>query len=88
MANAREGNLGEAIFDKTNELKNLRRLLCRGLIDDNVSFLFEQDEVREEIDKLEADREKVKTAANNWRDKANDIFMFARYAKEDFDSDD
>ena len=32
--------------------------------------------------------DKIKAAANNWRDKANDIFMFARYAKEDFDSDD
>jgi hypothetical protein len=32
--------------------------------------------------------DKIKTAANNWREKANDIFMFARYAKEDFDSDD
>ena len=51
-------------------------------------FLTEQEEIKEEIDKLEADREKVKTAANNWREKANDIFMFARYAKEDFDSDD
>ena len=28
------------------------------------------------------------TVANDWRKKATDIFMFARYAKEDFDSDD
>ena len=28
------------------------------------------------------------TVANGWKDKANDVFMFARYAKEDFDSDD
>lgn len=81
-------NINKAIADKTNELNNLRRSLYKGLIDDNAFFLAEQDEIREEIDKLEADREKVKTAANNWRDKANDIFMFARYAKEDFDSDD
>lgn len=27
-------------------------------------------------------------AAKDWRSKATDIFMFARYAKEDFDSDD
>lgn len=32
--------------------------------------------------------DKIKAAANNWRDKTNDIFMFARYIKEDFDSDD
>lgn len=41
-----------------------------------------------EITKLESDRSKVLTIANDWREKANDIFMFARYAKEDFDSDD
>ena len=38
------------------------------------------------------DRKKIKTAVYNWRDswreKAKDIFMFVRYAKEDFDSDD
>ena len=46
-----------------------------------------QEDIKKEIDKLEADREKIKTAANNWRDKANDIFIFARCTKEDFDSD-
>ena len=86
--NEKQAGAKKAIADKTNELNNLRRSLYKGLIDDNAFFLAEQDEIREEIDKLEADREKVKTAANNWRDKANDIFMFARYAKEDFDSDD
>ncbi len=51
-------------------------------------FLTEQEEIKKEIDKSEVDCEKVKTTANDWREKANDIFMFARYAKEDFDSDD
>lgn len=54
----------------------------------NAFFLTEQEDIKKEIDKLEADREKIKTAANNWRDKANDIFIVARHAKEDFDSDD
>lgn len=53
----------------------------------NAFFLTEQEDIKKEIDELEADREKIKTATNNWRDKANDIFMFARYTKEDFDSD-
>jgi hypothetical protein len=30
----------------------------------------------------------VKTAAEDWKEIATDTFMFARYAKEDFDSDD
>ena len=28
------------------------------------------------------------TVANDWKDIANDAFMFARYTKDDFDSDD
>ena len=48
----------------------------------------EQEYIENQIKKLEDDRKKIKTAAYNWREKANDIFMFARYAKEDFDSDD
>ena len=51
-------------------------------------FLAEQKSIEDEIRKLEADRKGIQTAAYNWRDKANYIFMFARYAKEDFDSDD
>lgn len=74
--------------DKTNELNNLRRLLYKGLIDDNAFFLAEQADIEGQIKKLEEDRKKIKTAAYNWREKANDIFMFARYAKEYFDSDD
>ena len=80
--------INKKITDKTNELNNLRRLLYKGLIDDNAFFLAEQADIEEQIKKLEEDRKKIKTAAYNWREKANDIFMFARYAKEDFDSDD
>lgn len=86
--NEKIASINKKITDKNNELNNLRRSLYKGLIDDNAFFLAEQEDIKKEIDKLEADRDKVKTIANNWRDKANDIFMFARYAKEDFDSDD
>ena len=81
-------SINKRIADKTNELNNLRRAVYKGVIDDHAFFLAEQESIKKEIDKLEADRDKIKTAASNWRDKANDIFMFARYAKEDFDSDD
>ena len=81
-------SINKRIADKTNELNNLRRAVYKGLITDNAFFLAEQEDIKREMDRLEADRDKVKTAASNWRDKANDIFMFARYAKEDFDSDD
>ena len=80
--------INKRITDKTNELNNLRRSLYKGLITDNAFFLAEQEDIENQIKKLEDDRKKIKTAAYNWREKANDIFMFARYAKEDFDSDD
>lgn len=86
--NEKIANINKRIADKTNELNNLRRAVYKGIIDDHAFFLVEQESIKEEIDKLEVDRDKIKTAANNWRDKANDIFMFARYAKEDFDGDD
>lgn len=41
-----------------------------------------------EIERLERDRDNVMTVAHSWREKAMDTFMFARYAKEDFNSDD
>ena len=81
-------NINKRIADKTNELNNLRRAVYKGIIDDYAFFLAEQKSIEDEIRKLEADRKGIQTAAYNWRDKANYIFMFARYAKEDFDSDD
>ncbi len=81
-------SINKRIADKTNELNNLRRSLYKGLITDNAFFLAKQEDIEKEIARLEEDRKKIKTAAYNWREKANDIFMFARYAKEDFDSDD
>ena len=76
------------ISDKKNQLDSLRRSVYRGLITDHAFFLSEQESINADIDALNKARDSVMTAANNWREKANDIFMFARYAKEDFDSDD
>lgn len=81
-------NINKVIADKNNELNALRRSLYTGLITDNAFFLSEQELLTNEITKLEKDRSKVLDISNDWREKANDVFMFARYAKEDFDSDD
>ena len=59
-----------------------------GLIPDKAFFLAEQESLENEIARLEDERSKVMAIANDWKDIANDAFMFARYAKEDFDSDD
>lgn len=86
--NEKIASINKRIAEKNNELNSLRRAVYKGLFDDTAFFLAEQESLRKEIDKLEADREKIKVIVNDWREKANDIFMFARYAKEDFDSDD
>ena len=76
------------ISDKKNQLDSLRRAMYRGVINDQAFFLSEQESINADIDALVDARENVMTVASDWRNKATDIFMFARYAKEDFDSDD
>ena len=76
------------ITGKKNELDSLRRSVYRGIITDNAFFLSEQESLEKDIVALEKERDRVLTVARNWRETAMDVFMFARYAKEDFDSDD
>ena len=59
-----------------------------GIFDDPAFFASEQEAIESEISSLEDERSRAMTIANDWKDIANDAFMFARYAKEDFDSDD
>lgn len=80
--------INRQISDTKNKLDSLRRSLYTGLITDEAFFIAEQKTLEGEIERLESERGKVMTIANDWKDAANDAFMFARYAKEDFDSDD
>ena len=86
--NKKIGSYDKQIQDKKNQLDSLMRSVYRGLITDQAFFINEQKSIKDDIDALRKERENVLTTANNWREKAMDIFMFARYAKEDFDSDD
>ena len=86
--NKKIAQINHQISKKKSDLDSLRRAVYTGVITDNAFFVSEQESLNNEINKLEADRSKIMAAAENWRDKANDAFMFARYAKEDFDSDD
>ena len=52
-------SVNKRIADKTNELSNLRRAVYKGIIDDQAFFLAEQEDLKKEIDKLEADRDKI-----------------------------
>lgn len=76
------------ISDKKSQIDALRRQMIRGAITDEAWCVEEQKAISADIDRLVRERDNVMTLANNWRDKAMDVFLFARYAKEDFDSDD
>ena len=86
--NKKIASYNKQIADKKNQLDSLRRSMYRGIITDQAFFLSEQEALNTDIDVLVKARDNVMTVANDWRKKATDIFMFARYAKEDFDSDD
>ena len=86
--NKKIASCNKQITDKKNQLDSLRRSMYRGIITDQAFFLSEQEALNTDIDVLVKARDNVMTVANDWRKKATDIFMFARYAKEDFDSDD
>ena len=60
----------------------------RGEITDDAWFLSEMESLENELAKLEQERNSTEEVSRQWREQANDVFMFARYAKEDFDSDD
>lgn len=86
--NEKIAKYNKQISDKKNELNSLRHSVYRGLIDDQDFFLSEQASLNADIEALVKERNGVMVAAHDWREKATDIFMFVRYAKEDFDSDD
>lgn len=86
--NEKIARYNQQIAKKKNELDSLRRSVYTGIITDTSFFLAEQESLEKDIEMLRTSRDKIVTAAKDWRNKATDIFMFARYAKEDFDSDD
>ena len=78
----------QQVAKKKNELDSLRRSVYTGVITDIAFFHSEQESLEKDIEVLRRERDAIIMAAKDWRSKATDIFMFARYAKEDFDSDD
>lgn len=73
---------------KRSELDGLRRMRYTGELTDQVWFMEESNKIQARIDELEKNINTVETAVKDWRKYADQAFMFARYAKEDFDSGD
>ena len=80
--------INKQIAKKKTDLDGLRRAMYTGMLNDPAFFASEQESLENEISRLEGERDKAMSVAKDWKNVANDAFMFARYAKEDFDSDD
>ena len=77
-----------AINRKQNAINNLRRMRYSGEADDDSWYYTEVETLESELKELQKSRNEAEYKARNWRAKVDEVFTFARYAKEDFDSDD
>ncbi|NBX98506.1 hypothetical protein EBQ81_06655 [bacterium] len=77
-----------AIAQKEQSIVNLRRMRYNGEADDDSWYFAEMQTLEDELEGLQKQRNNAEYKARNWRAKADEVFTFARYAKEDFDSDD
>ncbi len=77
-----------AIEKKTQAIINLRRMRYSGEADDDSWYFAEMQTLESELEDLQSERNKSEYKARDWRAKADEVFTFARYAKEDFNSDD
>jgi len=78
----------KAIEKKKQAIANLRRMRYNGEADDDSWYFAELQVLESDLESLQAARNKAEYKARDWRVKADEVFTFARYAKEDFDSDD
>jgi hypothetical protein len=59
-----------------------------GEADDDSWYYTEMQTLEDKLNDLQQQRNKAEYKVRDWRSKADEVFTFARYAKEDFDSDD
>lgn len=78
----------KAIERKKATIANLRRMRYSGEADDDTWYFSEMSILEAELLDLQKQRNRAERKARDWRATADDVFTFARYAKEDFDSDD
>jgi site-specific DNA recombinase len=78
----------KAIERAQNSINNLRRMRYMGEADDDSWYNTEMQALEDKLEELQQKRNKDEYKARDWRAKADEVFTFARYAKEDFDGDD
>ena len=77
-----------AIEGKQQAIDRLRRMRYNGEADDDSWYYSEMKALESELADLQRKRNVDEYKARDWRAQADEVFTFARYAKEDFDSDD
>jgi site-specific DNA recombinase len=78
----------KAIEKKNRAINGLRQMRYSGEADDDSWYFAEMQTLEDELENLQAQRNNEEYKARDWRAKADEVFTFARYAKEDFDGDD
>lgn len=78
----------KAIARTQNAINNLRRMRYNGEADDDSWYYAEMQTLDTKLEELQQKRNKNEYKARDWRAKADEVFTFARYAKEDFDNGD
>ena len=81
-------NQQKSIKDKENEIHGLQRMRYRGECADDEFYNSEMKKLEKELKDLQKARNKTEVENRDWRKLANETFTFARYAREDFESDD
>jgi site-specific DNA recombinase len=85
---AQTSSRDNAIEKASQAIANLRRMRYSGEADDNAWYFAEMADLEKKLKTLQKDRNRAEYKVRNWREVADEVFTFARYAKEDFDADD
>ncbi|TAH33858.1 recombinase family protein [Candidatus Saccharibacteria bacterium] len=78
----------KAITKAEDAITRLRRMRYNGEADDDAWYLSEMKLLEDKLEEIQGQRNDAEYKARDWRAMADEVFTFARYAKEDFDSDD
>ena len=76
-----------SIAAKKREIQELTRMRYRGECPDDEFYVSEMKQLEQDLSSLQCARNTTEERAKDWRAVANETFTFARYAREDFESD-
>lgn len=78
----------KAIEKAQQSIDSLRRMRYSGEADDDSWYFAEMKTLEDKLEALQSKRNESEYKARDWREVADETFTFARYAQEEFESDD